>query len=111
MLRPIVLGSLLACTLFGGALAGPCTQRIAELEKAVTAQHEGAGPALSPSASGSTPQSSSGQTAGVNVTADSQRANQAMQMLQQAKQLDQQGKEDECMRLTAQVSTKAPNTK
>jgi hypothetical protein len=31
-----------------------------------------------------------------------------MQMLQQAKQLDQQGKEAECMQVTTQVSSMVP---
>jgi hypothetical protein len=44
----------------------------------------------------------------VNVTAQSQGHNQAMQMIQQAKQLDQQGKEAECMDMAGRISAMAP---
>ena len=89
-------------------LAGPCTQQIAELEKATSAKHEGAGPALAnPSTTGSTaPAASPGGQSGAPAT--DQGATQAMQMLQQAKQLDQQGKEAECMDLTRRVGAMAP---
>jgi hypothetical protein len=107
MVGRIILGSTLGLVLAAPVSAGPCTQRIAELEKAVTAQQEGGEPALAnPSTTGSTGQGSSG----VNVTAQSQSSNQAMAMLQQAKQLDQQGKEAECMDLTNRASAMAPPT-
>jgi hypothetical protein len=105
MIGRIALGSALAFVLAGSGLAGPCTQQLADLEKSVTAQHEGGGPPLAnPTTTGSAGQTSSG----VNVTTQSQGANQAMQMIQQAKQLDQQGKEAECMEMAKKASTIAP---
>ncbi|MGF9756103.1 hypothetical protein AAII07_12925 [Microvirga sp. 0TCS3.31] len=110
MVSRTILGATLALVLVGPVLAGPCTQRLADLEKSISAQQEGAGPALDASATtGSTAQgspSASGQ--GVNVTAQSQGRNQAMQMIQQAKQLDQQGKEAECMDMAGKVQAMAP---
>ena len=105
MFRPLIIGSTVAL-LAGPVLAGPCTQRIADLEKAVTATQEGAGPALStPATTGSTAQpSASAQNQPASSPAQTQNANRAMQMLQEAKQLDQQGKEAECMQLTTQAS-------
>ncbi|HLM41297.1 MAG TPA: hypothetical protein VK434_17105 [Microvirga sp.] len=107
MFRPIIFSLAI---LVSPAVAGPCTQQIADLEKSVTATQEGSGPALTtPSTTGSTsqpaapahnnPATSPSQTSG---------ANQAMQMLQQAKQLDQQGKEAECMQVVTQVSSMVP---
>ena len=109
MLRPIIFGSALALFI-GPAGAGPCTQQIADLEKSLTATQEGSGPALTtPSTTGSASQSST-STQNNPTTSSSQTsgANQAMQMLQQAKQLDQQGKEAECMQMTTQVSSMVP---
>ena len=60
-----------------------------------------------PATTGSTmPSSTPGQ--GTNVTAQSQGYNQAMQMIQQAKQLDQQGKESECMDMATKINAMAP---
>src|SRR5688572_17064 len=53
MFSRLVLGATLMLAATPG-LAGPCTQRIAELEKSIVAKHEGAGPALAaPSTTGS----------------------------------------------------------
>lgn len=110
MVSRIILGTTLALVSGTPGLAGPCTQRLAELEKSISARQEGAGPALeAPTTTGSAAQgtsSASGQ--GVNVTAQSQGHNQAMQMIQQAKQLDQQGKEAECMDMAGKAQALAP---
>jgi hypothetical protein len=92
-------------------LAGECTQRITELEKAISAKQEGAGPALAaPTTTGSTagtskpgsdPQSAVG-------TVPPQGLNEAMNLLHQAKQLDQQGREAECLQMTTRVGALAP---
>jgi len=110
MFRPLVFGSLLAF-LVSPAVAGPCTQRIADLEKSVTATQEGSGPALTtPSTTGSTSQPATpAQNNPSTSPTQTSGANQAMQMLQQAKQLDQQGKEAECMQMTTQVSSMVPH--
>ena len=108
-MRVIIIAA--ALSLPTAALAGPCTARIAELEKSITAKQEGSGPALAPSASttGSTATASgsSGPPA-ANVTAESRSANAAMENLQQAKRLDQEGKEAECMQLLTQAGAAAP---
>jgi len=93
------------------AIAGPCTAQIAELEKSITAKQEGAGPARSPPASttGSTAtESSNSGPPAANVTAESRSANAAMENLQQAKRLDQEGKEAECMQLLTQAGAAVP---
>ena len=98
MIYRLVLGVtlVLAAT---PVFAGPCTERLAELEKAITAKHEGAGPALgAPATTGST------QAA----PATSKPDNDAMQMIAQAKQLDQQGKESECMSMATKIGATAP---
>ena len=83
-------------------LAGPCSERLAELEKSITAQQEGGGPALEPpAATGST-------TSVPAATPQTQKANQALQMLHEAKQLDQQGKEAECMQRVSQIEGMIP---
>ena len=109
MFRPLVFGSLLAF-LVSPAVAGPCTQRIADLEKSVTATQEGSGPALTtPSTTGSTSQPATpAQNNPSTCPTQTSGANQAMQRLQQAKQLDQQGKEAECMQRATQVSSMVP---
>ncbi len=110
MVSRIILGTTLAFVLISPSLAGPCTQRLAELEKSISARQEGAGPALDASATtGSAAQTSSSASGqGTNVTAQSQGHNQAMQMIQQAKQFDQQGKEAECMDMAGKVQAMAP---
>ena len=110
MFRPFVFGATVAF-LVTPALAGPCTQRIADLGKAITATQAGAGPALStPAVTGSTAQSGAAtQNQPATASNQTQDANRAMQMLQEAKQLDQQGKESECMQLTNRVSDMVPN--
>lgn len=108
MVGKILLGTAFALILSGPGFAGPCTDRLAAMEKSVLAKQEGGGPPVdTPATTGATTQ---GQ--GVNVTARSQRENQAMQMIQQAKQLDQQGKEAECMDMAAKIGAMAaPATK
>lgn len=110
MVSKIVLGTALAFVLVGPGIAGPCTQRLADLEKSILAKQEGAGPALdAPATTGSTgSEMSASPGQGVNVTAQSQSRNEAMQMIQQAKQLDQQGKEAECMDMAAKIGAMAP---
>lgn len=104
MVGKILLGTVFALALSSPVIAGPCTERLAALEKSYLAKQEGAGPTVdAPSATGST---SPGQ--GVNVTARSQGDNQALQMIQQAKQLDQQGKEAECMDMATRIGAMAP---
>ncbi len=106
MFARYLLGSTMVLILASPALAGPCTQRITDLGKAITAKHEGAGPALAntPATTGSTGQTSSGTAVKAEATSD----NQAMQLLQQAKELDQQGKEDECMQMVKRIEGMAP---
>ena len=89
-------------------LAGPCSERIADLEKSVIAKQEGAGSALEPPASTgpatSLPSSSAaGAQGGPAVTHDTARASAVLQILSQAKQLDQQGKEAECMQIVTRI--------
>jgi cytolysin (calcineurin-like family phosphatase) len=110
MVSRIILGTTFALISISPCLAGPCTQRLAELEKSISARQEGAGPALdTPTTTGSAaPSSSSASGQGVNVTAESQGHNQAMQMIQRAKQLDQQGKEAECMDMAGKAQAMAP---
>src|SRR5215203_24816 len=98
---------LIAATLWlpTAAAAGPCSDRIADLEKSITAKQEGSGPSLSPSAS--TTGTASGP-APANVAAESRSANAAMQDLQRAKRLDSEGKEAECMQLATQVGSALP---
>ncbi len=109
MFRSIILGSTVAL-LATPALAGPCTQRIADLEKAVTAKQEGAGPALStPTTTGSTAQpSASAQNQPATSASQTQEANRLMQMLQEAKQLDQSGREADCMAAATRISSMVP---
>jgi hypothetical protein len=107
MVSKILLGTSLAFVLATSGIAGPCTQRLADLEKSVTARQEGAGPALeNPVTTGSISNPVAGQ--GANVTAQSQSQTRAVEMIQQAKRLDQQGKEAECMNMVNQISAMAP---
>ena len=108
-IRVIIIAAALSVPT--AAFAGLCTARIAELEKSITAKQEGSGPSLAPSASttGSTATASGSSGApAANVTAESRSANAAMANLQQAKRLDQEGKEAECMQLLTQAGTAAP---
>jgi len=90
MIYGVVLSSTMSAVLIATpALAGPCAERIADLEKSVIAVQEGAGPALAPPASTSSgtssPSSSAAGTQGVPAaTPDSVRANAVLQMLSQA---------------------------
>jgi hypothetical protein len=111
MVSRLAISSAFILALATPAFAGPCTQRLAELEKSLTAHQEGAGPALSqPSATGSVGEASPGQgpTSGTNVTAQSQQPNQALRMVQEAKQLDQQGKEADCMAMVPRIESMVP---
>jgi hypothetical protein len=108
-MKLLLIGSSLLCAFATPVLAGPCTQRIADLEKSLTAQQEGGGPALAqPKVTGSV--GSSGSTA-TDPTAQNRGESRALEMLQQAKQLDQQGKEAECMDAISKVGSAAPATK
>jgi len=110
MVSRIILGMTLAVVCVSSGLAGPCTQRLADLEKSISARQEGGGPALdAPATTGSAAQgSASAPGQGANVTTQSQGHNQAKQMIQQAKQLDQQGKEAECMDIASKAQAMAP---
>ena len=113
-----------ACTLATAApvLAGPCTDQIAELEKAITTQYEGAGPAATGSAQGSpavstgegvrapsrpagAQQGQSGSEQAKMNPAQRGPATQAMEALNRAKELDRQGNEAECMRVLSEVKS------
>ena len=111
MIYGIVLSSTMAAFLMAtSALAGPCAGPIAELEKSVISAQEGAGAALAPPASSGTssPSSPAAGTQGVPAaTPDTVRANAVLQMLSQAKQLDQQGKDAECMQIVTQAAAMA----
>jgi hypothetical protein len=106
----IVLSSVIGLSLVGPVLAGPCTQRLADLEKSITAKQEGGGPALGNStpAGSSGPAASSSQEPPKVAAAQSPADNNAMQMLQQAKELDRQGKEAECMQMATKIGGMAP---
>src|SRR3954447_22732946 len=87
MKRSVITAAFILCA--APVLAGPCTQRIAEVEKSLTARQEGSGPTLSaPATTGSTTAAST-----TNPTAQNRDATKGLEALQQAKQLDQQGKE------------------
>lgn len=106
----IVLASVIGLSLIGPVWAGPCTQRLADLEKAITAKQEGAGPALAnpgPAGSNAAAASSSQEPPRV-AAAQSPGDSNAMQMIQQAKELDRQGKEAECMQIATKVGATAP---
>jgi hypothetical protein len=103
MIGRLVVISATAIVVAGPSLAGPCTQRLAELEKAITAQQEGSGPALKgPATTGSTASTPAS-------TPQSQNASEAMRMVQEAKQLDQQGKESECMQAVSRIEGMVPS--
>ncbi|WP_262029339.1 hypothetical protein [Microvirga sp. Mcv34] len=107
MISRIILGTILAFLFASPGIAGPCTQRIADLEKSVSARQEGAGPTLdTPATTGSAVQGS--PPSGQATTVQNQSNNQTMQMIQQAKQLDQQGKEAECMDMATRIGAMAP---
>jgi hypothetical protein len=102
MIGRCVLVSAFVLVSASPVFAGPCSERLAELEKSITAQQEGAGPALEPPAA-------TGSTSSMPAaTPQTQKATQAMQMLQEAKQLDQQGKEAECMQRVSQIEGMVP---
>ena len=102
------------CLLSGPALAGPCTDRITQVEKMVTARFEGSGPALAGSVQSSTTTpgaqpggsgaASSAQPDGTTARSlQSQDESQAMNRLQQAKLHDQAGREGECMQVVSEI--------
>ncbi len=99
MLHRLSLISAAVLVLGTPVSAGPCTDRIAEIEKSVTARHEGAGPTLSGQTTGATASSS---------RAADQDSTETMQMLQQAKELDRQGKEQDCMQIVTAVKATVP---
>jgi len=109
MVTRIILGTALALAVGSPSFAGPCLQRLAEVEKSIIAQHEGGGPALAnPTTTGATSQSSPASP-GQEGAAERQKANQAMQMVQQAKQLDQQGKAAESIEMVTKITATAKN--
>ena len=112
MLDRIVLSSALLLLVTSSAFAGPCTQRIAALEKSMAVSQQGSASApASPDTTGSTHPGTSSAAApqlGRNVAAQGQGTSEAMQLLQQAKQLDQQGKEDECMQHVTRIGGVVP---
>jgi hypothetical protein len=89
----------------GPVFAGQCSQSIAEVEKAITAKQEGSGPTLSKSTSTT---DTSSKTSGSDVTEQSRRDTTALTQLQQAKELDQQGKEAECLQAIGKISGNTP---
>jgi hypothetical protein len=94
MIRIIPVAMALAVLFASPVFAGPCTQRIAELEKAISAKQEGGGPALS------------------NPLGERTQAadhSKAMQALHQAKELDQQGQEQKCMQAVGRVEVTVPS--
>ena len=105
------------CLVAGPTLAGPCTDRIAQVEKAVTARFEGSGPALTgsvqssmtspgtqPTTTGSAGAPSSGAPDGSTARSlQSQDESQAVNRLHQAKLLDKAGQESECMQVVSDV--------
>lgn len=109
----LLTGSAVALCLVSPVMAGPCTQKIADLEKSISAKQEGAGPTLTAPATTSSTTSGSSSTQKVEQpsgtgTVQTQGSSEAMNMLKQAKEFDQQGKEAECMQITARVSSMAP---
>ena len=97
-----ILGIVLALFLASPALAGPCSERIADLERTISVKAgEGAQTSTAPDAA-KTP---------ANVTSQNKGGTEGMEMLKQARELDKQGKESECMDIVAKVATtKAPLT-
>jgi hypothetical protein len=109
----LLIGSAVALFSVSPVIAGPCTQKIADLEKSISAKQEGAGPALAAPATTSSTTSGSSSTQKVEQpsgtgTVQTQGLSEAMNMLKQAKEFDQQGKEAECMQITTRVSSMAP---
>ena len=109
----LLVGSAVALLLVSPAIAGSCTQTIADLEKSISAKQEGAGPALAAPATTSSTTSGSSSTQKVEQpsgtgTVQTEGLSEAMNMLKQAKEFDQQGKEAECMQITTWVSSMAP---
>jgi hypothetical protein len=103
MIRLFLVGSALVMSSMAPALAGPCTQRIADLERTIEVDTtEGSKPAATDATAPAKP---------ANVTAASKQSSEGLDMLKQAKELDKQGKEQECMDIVAKVATtKAPLT-
>ena len=97
-----ILGIVLALFFASPALAGPCSERIADLERTISVKAgEGAPASTAPDAA----------KAPANVTAQNKGETEGMDMLKQAKALDKQGKESECMDIVAKVATiKVPLT-
>ncbi|MEJ1160676.1 hypothetical protein [Prosthecomicrobium sp. N25] len=85
------------------AVAGPCTQRLADLEKTIGARNEGGGPAIegNPAVSGST-------GSGAAAPATQRRDMDLMAALNEAKGLDRAGMEDECQKRAADIAASLP---
>ena len=120
--KTIILATASMLVTAAPALAGVCTDQIAELEKTITAKYEGADPATTGSAQGRTspavptgegvrmPSQSAGsqqaQSGSPQAKLDpAQRgpATQAMEALNRAKELDRQGHEAECKKVLSEV--------
>jgi hypothetical protein len=112
MSKLVITASLLALSC-GPAMAGPCGQQIAELEKALLAKHEGAGTALSEAprtesgAAIATPTAGSAGTSSSALGTQSGTDNQDLKQLQTAKELDAKGQEAEFMKAVGSVENTA----
>src|SRR4051812_11094825 len=114
MSKLVITASLLALSC-GPALAGPCGQQIAELEKALLARHEGAGTILAEaprSESGAASGTQAATARGGNPAGTGNEAggdNQALNQLQAAKELDAKGQEADCMKAVSAVENTGLN--
>ena len=120
--KTIILAAASMLVGIAPALAGACTDQIAELEKTITAKYEGADPATTgsaqdrtssavptgegvrmPSPSASSQQAQNGSQQAKLDPAQRGSATQAMEALNRAKELDRQGNEAECMKVLSEV--------
>lgn len=100
----ITVGLALTLACASTAFAGPCTTRIADLERTIEASTAEGVAKAGAAGSGTT-------KAPASVTTQDKTSSEGINMLQQAKELDKQGKEAECMDIVAKVATtKAPLT-
>ena len=91
-----ILGVVLALFFASPALAGPCSERIADLERSIEVKAgEGAQASTAPDM----------EKPPANATVQNKGLTEGMAMLKQARELDKQGKERECMDIVAKVGT------
>lgn len=103
MKQRTLLGATLALVFITPAIAGPCTQRIADLERSMEVSTGEGTPKTA------TADSASAATKSAATTAQAKDTSEGMDMLKEAKELDGQGKEKECMDVVGNVApTKAP---